>query len=218
MVLDVRQLSYAISREWTLLNRISLSADTGEIVGIFGENGCGKTTLLQILAGAFPACNGKILYRRNPTEPPHEVQAWPLWRRARAGILYVPQENRIWPEMTVVEHLDLGCDGAFITGDPVVTRDDVLNVLPGTHMAGELSHGQQRFLLLMRALILAPRVLLADEPLAGLDKELQQVAAARIRALLERGMCAIVVEHDQDALAMLGARLIKLEEGAIHAV
>lgn len=217
MRLEVQDLSYSISREWSLLRKVSFAVAAGSVVGIFGENGCGKTTLLQIVAGAIRCRSGRVLTQAGQDKPPREIQAWPLWRRSRARIVYVPQENRIWPELSVQEHLDLIRDERSAGSDAVVSQKDVLNVLPPEKKAGNLSHGQQRYLLLMKALMLSPQVLLADEPLAGLDKDLQQAATARIRALLDRGMGCIVIEHDKDALAALGARLFRLEEGELHA-
>ena len=218
MLLDVKGISYRVSQEWCLLNEISLAVAPGEFVGLFGENGCGKTTLLQIIAGALRGSSGRILIREGQNSSDTAVHTWPMWKRCRAGLVYVPQENRIWPELLVCEHIELALSSDLSERGSAVSRQDILDVLPSDKRVGELSHGQQRYLLLMRALMMAPRVLLADEPLAGLDKELQQVATSKIKDMMALGMCGIVVEHDREALAALGARLLKLEEGALHAV
>jgi ABC-type branched-subunit amino acid transport system ATPase component len=215
MRLKAQDLTFAVSRSWRLLDSLSLDVPAGALVGVCGENGCGKTTLLQVLAGLVHPQSGTVHLQRTESVPSADVTRWPLWRRAQSGMAYVPQENRVWPEMTVEEHLRMVANGS--AADAAIGRD-IVTVLPPAARAATLSHGQQRYLLLMRALAMSPTLLLADEPMAGLDKELQARSVEIVRNLVAGGMSGVIVEHDRAALESLGARVFVLKEGGLHAL
>lgn len=215
-MIRVDTVSYAFSRSWVIADRISFALDSPRFVGIYGENGCGKTTLLQILAGLIPPDKGRITARITSASET-DITRWPLWKRARHGIVYVPQDNRIWSEMTVAEHLAIPMGSLPLAGIAAEAHKKTISLLSNARLVRELSHGQQRFLMLMRALMLSPRVLLADEPMAGLDKELQSFSADMLRRYAQKGMSAVVVEHDRRLLEDLGAETRRMSAGGLHA-
>jgi len=213
--LEVRQLSYRVHRDWILLDQVSFSLGSGEVLGIYGENGCGKTTLLHILAGLLKPQAGDVVMNTNGREA-ENISRWPLWKRARHGIAYLPQENRIWTEMTVADHLRSGILGGQQNTNPEL--GNLVEDLPKDMPASILSQGQQRRLLLSRYLLMNPRILLADEPLAGLDAASQSVMTTALTRLTRQGMAAILVEHDQSVLRDICSRTMVLEGGRLHVV
>ena len=215
MRLSAHNLTFAVSRTWRLLDNLSLEIPAGALVGICGENGCGKTMLLHILAGLVRPQSGTVRLQRREGGPADDVTCWALWRRAKSGMSYVPQENRIWPDMTVEEHMRVVPNGC--AADAAIWQE-IASILSPAAKAATLSHGQQRFLLLMRALAMTPAVLLADEPMAGLDKDLQARSGDLIRKLVSAGMSGVIVEHDRFVLEALGARVLVLREGELHAL
>lgn len=218
MLLEGNNLVYRPSRAWTLLDGVSLGARPGELVTVYGENGCGKTTLLQILAGLIRPHGGEVYLRDDFGSKDKRVTRWPLWQRARSGIAYLPQQNRIWPDLSLQDHWTIGTgNGHAMTDTPQTERiARILGQLPSAANAGELSHGQQRLLLLCRYLKRSPTVLLADEPTAGLDKAAQASVVELIGSMIADGMAAIVVEHEREALKSLGGRTMLLHQGNLQ--
>ncbi len=218
MMLEAKNITYRPSKAWTLLDGIGLSIRPGELVTVYGENGCGKTTLLQILAGLIRPHGGEVYLGDGSVTETRRVTRWPLWRRARSGMAYLPQQNRIWPDLPLRDHWTLGTGNVRAGADTQRAEriESILGRLPSGAKAGELSHGQQRLLLLCRYLIRAPSVLLADEPMAGLDKATQELAVELIGSMIADGMAAIVVEHDREALKRLGGRTLLLHEGKLR--
>ena len=201
MLLEAKDIVYCPSKAWSLLDGISLSIGPGEMVTIYGENGCGKTTLLQVLAGLIRPHGGEVYLQHGSSADVKRVTRWPLWRRARSGVAYLPQQNRIWSTLPLRDHWALGIGNGCsrVAARQRERLEGVLRRLPHENRAGELSHGQQRLLLLWRSLMRSPSVLLADEPTAGLDKATQELAVDLIGSMIADGMAAVVVEHDREA-------------------
>lgn len=218
MLLEAKSITYRPSRAWTLLDGVGLGIRPGELLTVYGENGCGKTTLLQILAGLIRPHGGEVYLGDGTATETRRVTRWPLWRRARSGIAYLPQQNRIWPDLPLRDHWTLGTGNGGVRADTQRAEriKSILGRLPSAAMAGELSHGQQRLLLLCRYLMRSPSILLADEPTAGLDKATQELVVELIGSMIADGMSAIVVEHDREALKRLGGRTLLLHEGTLR--
>ena len=157
----------------TVLDNLTLHTPAGVVHTIVGHNGTGKTTLLHTIAGLHPPTSGNIHLAGQ------QITTWPAYRRARAGIALVPQGRRIFPHLTVAEHLTI----AHRPGP--WTRQHVLDLLPQLatrhrHRGAQLSGGEQQMLAIARALLTQPKLLLLDEPVEGLAPQ----PAARIRRLV----------------------------------
>jgi branched-chain amino acid transport system ATP-binding protein len=149
-----------------VLDGVSLAVDEGELVALIGANGAGKTTVLRTISGILSPSAGTVTFRGQP------IQGADPDRIVRLGIAHCPEERKIWPDMTVLEHLELG---AFIRTDDGIRNDmgRVFETFPvlserREQLAGTLSGGQQQMLAIGRALMSRPALLLFDEPSLGL--------------------------------------------------
>lgn len=216
MRIQISNLNYTAGESWVLLRDASLTIAPGEVVGVSGENGCGKTTLIQLIAGLIRPRSGRIMFARMNNDWV-DATCWPLWKRSRWGIQYLPQENRIWPGKTVADHIRIAAENCSER-----VREDLVSSIykqiPPSAKIEELSQGQQRFVLIMRSLMLRPRILVADEPFAGLDSSFQSQAKAVVQSMVADGMSAIIVEHDREAINGLGSRQFILKEGQLYAL
>ena len=198
--------------ESVVLDGIGLSLAEGESLALLGRNGVGKTTLLLTLMGFTRRHSGGIRFGGVDLGrlAPHE--------RARAGLGWVPQERRVFPSLTVAEHL------AAVARPGPWTQSRVYDSFPRLagrrgHRGHQLSGGEQQMLAIGRALMTNPRLLLLDEPMEGLApvivQELRQLLA---RLIAEGGLSVIIVEqHARLALALTG-RAIVLDRGrVVHA-
>lgn len=192
-----------------VLGPLDLSVHEGEIVGILGHNGMGKTTLLRTLMGQLPASGGQVLI--DGADWTHR----PVYERARAGIGYVPQGRGILPALTARENLEVAC----LDGDLDVALPRVLGLLPRVRAmldrpGGRLSGGEQQILALARALMINPWLLLLDEPTEGIQPSIIEEMAAILAHLCgSQGLAIIVVEQNLDFLLDCANRLLVLELG-----
>jgi branched-chain amino acid transport system ATP-binding protein len=175
----------------TVLHHLTLTISAGRVHTVAGHNGTGKTTLLHTIAGLHPPTSGHLHLAGQ------QITTWPAYRRARAGIALVPQGRRIFPHLTVAEHLTI----AHRPGP--WTRQHVLDLLPQLatrhrHRGAQLSGGEQQMLAIARALLTQPRLLLLDEPVEGLAPQ----PAARIRQLInqlaEAGLTILLTSPQAD--------------------
>ncbi len=190
LLLSVTGLSTGYGRS-TVLREIALEAHAGEIVCVLGRNGAGKTTLLKSLIGVLPAFGGRIGFKDS------DIAAWPSYKRARAGIGYVPQGRGIFPQLSVMENLEIGLEpvGGKDTGqtDEVFALFPVLKEMAG-RTAGVLSGGQQQQLAIGRALMGRPSLLLLDEPTEGIQPNIVDEIEGVIGSLRGR-MAVLLVEQ-----------------------
>src|ERR1041385_3816216 len=150
-----------------VLDDVSLTVQEKELVALIGANGAGKTTVLRTISGLLSPSAGKIVFRGEAIEGAHPD------RIVRLGIAHCPEERKIWPQMSVLEHLELGAfvrAGARNVGEDI---DRVFATFPvlaerKAQLAGTLSGGEQQMLAIGRALASSPRLLLLDEPSMGL--------------------------------------------------
>ena len=176
------------------LSQISLAVPEGAIVALLGANGAGKTTTLNVIPGLVPASGGRVLHRGQAIERrrSHEI--------ARAGIAQGPERREVFRDMTVRENLDLG---AHVRHDRAATRRDLERALDYFPLlperlwqrAGTLSGGEQQMLLMARALMAGPSLLL-DEPSLGLSPLLVQQVFGIIRQINADGMTILLVEQN----------------------
>jgi ABC-type branched-subunit amino acid transport system ATPase component len=180
-----------------VLHDISIEVPEGRIVTVLGPNGAGKTTLLRTVFGVINPWKGRVIYGEQ------DLSGLSPERIALLGICYVPQEQNIFPSLTVQENLEMG---AFIRTDDWRPRmEEVFTLFPDLtdrrkSRAGELSGGMRQMLAIGRALMLNPRLLLLDEPSTGLAPFLVDNIFDRIRTLNRQGVTILLVEQNAQAL------------------
>jgi branched-chain amino acid transport system ATP-binding protein len=202
--------AYGLSR---VLFGISLQVDAGECVCLLGRNGVGKTTTMRSVMGFLPPTAGRILWKGT------NIAGWPPHRVARAGIGFVPEDRRIFAELSVWENLDVATRAAQRPGDwTLETVYDLFPVLAELRdrRGGFLSGGEQQMLTIARTLMGNPELLLLDEPSEGLAPLVVEALLKNIRALKERGMTILLAEQGVDFSLALADRVYVLEKGAIR--
>jgi branched-chain amino acid transport system ATP-binding protein len=193
---------------------VSLEVNAGESVAVIGPNGAGKTTLLRVISKLIEATSGEIrMDGKALTEvPAHEVIA--------RGIAHVPENRRLFPRLTVEENLRIG---AFIPSARekfAERRDFVYSLFPRMHerrmqLAGTLSGGEQQMCAIGRALMSGPRLLLLDEPSAGLAPVVVQSIFGLVRRICEQGYTVLIVEQNIRQVLKVVGRAYLLETGRI---
>lgn len=198
----------------TVLRDVSLHVQEGEFITLIGNNGAGKTTLLLVISGIIRPSRGTVRLKGRPIEEfqPHEL--------VRHGVAHVPQGRQLFPEMTVLENLQLG--GMTIPGDEEIQErlEAIYQYFPKlgkrpNQPAGTLSGGEQQMLAIARALMSSPDVLLLDEPSAGLAPVILDGLAEVIGQLHSEGMTVLLVEQDAMLALELAERAYVLEAGEI---
>jgi urea transport system ATP-binding protein len=192
---------------------VGLSVGRGEILALLGRNGAGKTTLLRCMAGLLRPTAGDIVLDGQG------IADWPSFRRARAGIGYVPQGRDIFADLTVGENLAVSMK-AHRVRDPAVL-DEVCTLFPvlrtmWRRRGGDLSGGQQQQLAIGRALMGKPRLLLLDEPTEGIQPSIVKSIEAVIAGLKGR-MSILLVEQYYDFARSLADRYVVLNRGSVVA-
>jgi branched-chain amino acid transport system ATP-binding protein len=174
-----------------VLQGVSLSMERGQVIGILGRNGMGKTTLIRSIIGFTPPRRGQVLFKSR------DITAWPSNRAVAFGLGLVPQGRRVFPSLTVLENLAVA---AKDNGGPW-TIERVLELFPrlrerGSHRAGKLSGGEQQMLAIARALTTNPELLLMDEPTEGLAPLLVREVGRVIENLKTQGLSILLVEQN----------------------
>ena len=183
-----------------ILHEVNIRVKSGEIVSVIGPNGAGKSTLLKTIFGILNPREGNVTLKNE------DITGLKPDRIARKGISYVPQVDNIFPSMTIQENLEMG---AFIRNDDYSQRlDEIYDLFPilkerRKQKAGQLSGGQRQMVAMGRALMVDPRVLLLDEPSAGLSPILVADIFEKIIEINETGVSIIIVEQNaREALKM----------------
>jgi putative spermidine/putrescine transport system ATP-binding protein len=199
----------------TAVAGVELDVAEGEFVSLLGPSGCGKTTTLRCVAGFETPSAGTIRFDA------HDVTAWPPEKRD-VGMVF--QNYALFPHMTVRGNLAFGLEMRNI--DTAETRRRVAEVLAMVQLSGyeeryprQLSGGQQQRVALARALVIHPKFLLLDEPLANLDAKLRDEMRFFIRELQKRiGITTLYVTHDQAEAMVMSDRIVVMFDGRIHQV
>jgi branched-chain amino acid transport system ATP-binding protein len=192
-----------------VLDKVSLAMQEGDSLALLGRNGVGKTTLLITLMGLTRLHGGAIRWRGG------DLGAMPTFKRAQAGLGWVPQERYMFPSLTVEEHL------TAVARPGKWTIDGVYEIFPRlkerrTNMGSQLSGGEQQMLAIARALMVNPSLLLLDEPMEGLAPIIVQELMGVIRRLVtEGGMAVIVVEQHAKLALSLTKQAIVLDRGRV---
>lgn len=212
-LLNVNALSGGYGRV-PILHGISFDLAEGEVVGILGHNGMGKTTLLKTLMGFLPASAGQIRYHER------EITRLPVFDRAGLGLGYVPQGRGIFPQLSVRDNLRFAWQ-AYSGGSEAEVMETVLADFPRLkplleREGGALSGGEQQLLSLARCLMGDPDLLLLDEPTEGIQPSIIEEMAETLNALrASRGLSILLVEQNFDFIADLSDRVLVLERGRL---
>jgi branched-chain amino acid transport system ATP-binding protein len=211
-MLEVSELAAGYGRI-PILGGVSFSVARGEFVGILGHNGMGKTTLLRALMGYIPATAGRVAL-----EDADITRAEP-YRRARAGIGYVPQGREIFPGLSVHDNLRMGAVGR--PKDEAAAIESALETFPRLKSlidrpGGALSGGEQQLLAIARCLVGNPRLILLDEPTEGIQPSVIDEIAETLLGLRSKGALTIIlVEQNLDFIATLSERVLIIQKGVI---
>jgi urea transport system ATP-binding protein len=194
------------------LRDVAFEAPSGAVTAILGRNGVGKTTLLKCIAGLLPARSGAIGFDGA------DITRLPPYQRARLGLGFVPQGREIFPRLTVEENLRLGL-ATKPPGTPLPPRIfEMFPVLSDMlqRRGGDLSGGQQQQLAIGRALAMAPKLLILDEPTEGIQPSIIKDIERAIRQLAAEGKMAILlVEQYYDFARSLADRYVVLSRGEV---
>jgi branched-chain amino acid transport system ATP-binding protein len=202
--------AYGLSQ---VLFGISLDVAEGECVCLLGRNGVGKSTTMRSIMGLTPPRSGRVLWRGR------DVAGWPPFRIARAGIGFVPEDRRIFAELTVWENLDVAARAARRPGRWTVERVyDLFPVLSErrNQRGGFLSGGEQQMLTIGRALVGNPELLLLDEPSEGLAPLIVELLRQKIAELKAEGLTILLAEQGVAFSLALADRVYVLEKGAVR--
>ena len=209
------------------VRQVSLAVEPGELRAIIGPNGAGKTTLFNLISGFFAPTSGKILFEGRDISrlKPHQ--------RVALGMARTFQITEIFPELTVVENLRIATEiAAGWRWRPWLSRaekariqgeiDELLQrvglAARADRLVGEMSHGDQRAVEIGLALALKPRLLLLDEPTAGMgDQETYDITALMRRLHREESFTIVLIEHDMRVVFHLADRITVLEQGTVLA-
>lgn len=200
------------------LNRVNLTIDQPQIVGLIGPNGAGKTTLTNIIDGVYKPTKGEVWLNDERIDP------FPPYQIARRGLGRTFQVTRAFRRMTVLENMlvpALALHPGAHRKDVIAKAQGILEFLTFEHLANEygrgLSGGQQKLLELARLLMLDPDFVILDEPFAGVHPKLQETIYGYIKKVREDGKAIILISHDMDSIFALSERLVVLNFGEIIA-
>ena len=210
--LEVQSIHTAYGLSQVLFG-VSFDVEPGQVVSLIGRNGVGKTTTMRSIIGLTPAREGQVLFEGT------DITHLPAYRISRLGIGFVPEERRIFPQLSVWENLDIARRPAS-NGDNW-DEDRVFTLFPDLRdiqdrPGGVLSGGQQQMLTIARSLMNNPRLLLLDEPSEGLAPRVVENLRDQIKALKDSGLSIVLAEQNLSFVLYLSDRIHILEKGEIH--
>ncbi len=225
-LLEVRNVTKSFGN-LTAVSGVSLNVAPGELRAVIGPNGAGKTTFFNLISGFFPPNTGEIMFDGK------DITAVPASARVRAGMARTFQITEIFPEVTVRENIRVAAEVAagfrlrpwLARGDAIAIARQVDEILEqaglgakANRLVGELSHGDQRAAEIAMSLALKPKLLLLDEPTAGMGDQETFDITSLIRKLHRHGGHTIVlIEHDMRVVFHLADRLTVLDQGCLLA-
>jgi branched-chain amino acid transport system ATP-binding protein len=199
-----------------ILHGVSIDVNPGEVVGLLGRNGVGKSTTLKTIMGLVRPSEGQINFEGR------EIAGWAPHRLPPLGIAWVPEERRIFRLLTVLENLRTGLDRPGV--DPPRQQallDKVYGHFPvlrerRDQAGGTLSGGEQQMLAIARAMMLEPKIILLDEPTEGLMPRMVGQIREIIRVLHEEGVAILLVEQNLPLTLEVASRVYIMEKGQIR--
>jgi branched-chain amino acid transport system ATP-binding protein len=214
VILEARDVStaYGLSR---VLFGVSLDIAQGECVALLGRNGVGKSTTMRSIMGLTPPSSGRVVWKGI------DITGWAPYRVARAGLGFVPEDRRIFADLTVWENLDVASRGTRGGGRGGFTIERVYDLFPKLReltdrSGGFLSGGEQQMLTIARTLMGNPELLLLDEPSEGLAPLVVRHLGEQIARLKREGLTILLAEQNVDFSLALADRVYVLEKGQIR--
>ncbi len=196
-----------------ILFDVSLKVSKGEIVCLLGRNGAGKTTIMRSIMGLTPPRSGKVIFKGE------DITGRKPYLVARMGVGYVPDDRRVFADLTVDENLEISERGAG--KDVLWNREKAYDFFPplkriSDRTAGFLSGGEQQMLTIARALMTNPEFLLLDEPTEGLAPLIVNDLEEQILALKDAGLTVLLAEQNQKSALKLSSRGYIIDNGVIR--
>jgi branched-chain amino acid transport system ATP-binding protein len=193
---------------------IDLEVRPGELVALLGRNGAGKSTLLKTVVGAMPRAGGEIVFDG------HKLLGQPAFRITRLGIAYVPEDRRIFGNLSVLENLEAGRQPPR-QGYPQWTVEKLFALFPNLaerchNLGSRLSGGEQQMLAVARALMGNPRLLLLDEPSEGIAPIIVDQIVEAVRALKAAGLPILLAEQNLGLALEVADRAYVIEKGSVR--
>ena len=226
MLLEVRNISKSFGG-LKALDSCSFEVKEGEILGLIGPNGSGKTTMFNVMTGIYIPDKGTVKYRGE------EITKWSSDRRARFGIGRTFQLIRLFPKLTVMDNMLIaqkyvhgeGFWSQFIRKRHVEDEEkakrrraaELLRIVnlhgKANDLAENLSYGQQKLLEIVRALATEPEMLLLDEPIAGVNPTMTKQILSLVKSLNRKGMTIVIIEHNMNVMMKFCSRMVVLDYG-----
>ncbi|HDQ00717.1 MAG TPA: LPS export ABC transporter ATP-binding protein [bacterium] len=212
-VLSAKNLVKTYSKR-TVVNKVSLDVKQGEIVGLLGPNGAGKTTSFYMITGLIRPNQGKIFLDRQ------DITNMPMYKRARLGIGYLPQEASIFRKLTVEENILAILENMAISRQEKKSRLESLlnelNISPIAKSKGyNLSGGERRRVEITRALVTNPNFILLDEPFAGIDPIAVEDIQNIVKGLVKKGIGVLITDHNVHETLSITDRAYLLFDGVV---
>lgn len=196
-----------------ILHGVKFQVTNGQIFGVVGRNGVGKTTLLKALMGLLPEVNGRVdLLGKS-------LVGLPTYKIARMGIGYVPQGRQIFPKLTVLENLQIATRAAGVGRSDI--PESIFSYFPIlrkrlSQSGGTMSGGEQQMLAIGRALCGRPKVLLMDEPTDGVQPNIVQMLGELMPSIVrDTGAAIVIVEQNLDLVLRVAQRCLVMDRGTI---
>jgi branched-chain amino acid transport system ATP-binding protein len=197
-----------------ILFDLNLEVGSGEVVALLGRNGAGKSTTFKAVVGLLEQRSGRILYEGR------DLSGAPAYQVARAGLGYVPEDRRIFTELTVEENLEVGRQ-APRSGAPTWTPEKLYGLFPNLaemrkRPGGRMSGGEQQMLTIARTLMGNPGLVLLDEPSEGLAPKIVEEMAAAILAMKREGLSLVISEQNLHFARLISDRAVIVERGRVR--
>jgi len=211
LLLEIKDIHSSYGK-FEILKGVTLNVDKREIVCMIGPNGAGKSTVFRTVFGFLKPLQGEVIFKGE------SIGGLPTHKIIRKGIAYVFQRDSVFPNMTVMENLEMG---AYIRNDKEKIRKDIQDLSEmfpilrerKNEMAKNLSGGQRQMLEMARGLLLHPELFLLDEPTLGLAPTVQKIVFEKIREINEKGITIMIVEQNARQALRHSDRAYVLENG-----
>jgi branched-chain amino acid transport system ATP-binding protein len=213
-ILEVDKLD-AFYGQAQILFEVSLKLRRGEIVALMGRNGAGKSTTLKAIMGLVPLRAARLQFAGR------DILGLPTYRIARLGLGYVPEERRIFTDLTVYENLEVGAKMAVGSSRAAWTPERLFSFFPNLaemkgRRASQMSGGEQQMLTIARTLMGNPDAVLLDEPSEGLAPVIVELMAIAVRRMKDEGIAVLLSEQNLAFASAVADRTYIIEKGAIR--